>query len=194
MVGLPTCDQQIEGRKGRRAIPASSSMFGNFGKCIFLSVLILVCVGCSDSDQLIQGADAYKRGDFSAAMKELRPLAARGNATAQMYVGYMYDNGEGVPVDYKQAADWYRKAAEQGNEIAQHNLALLYGNGLGVKQDWVQALKWINLAVIISKSRHEQAVKDGNFAVTKMTPEQIKEAERLTDEWLARHQQVLSSR
>jgi uncharacterized protein len=169
-------------------------MFDRFGKFLLIPLLILGCVGCSDSDQLKQGADAYKNGNFSTAMKDLMPLADNGDATAQNYVGFMYDNGEGVSVDYVQAATWYRKAAEQGNEIAQHNLALLYGKGLGVQQDWVQALKWINLAVIISKSRHKQAVKDGNYAVTRMTPDQIREAERLTDEWLASHRQVLGIR
>ncbi len=167
-------------------------MLNNFDKLLFLSVLILVCTGCSD--HLKQGEDAYAKKDYATAMKELRPLAEKGDATAQDYIGFMYDNGEGVPVDYKQAAEWYRKSAEQGNVIAQHNLAMLYGNGLGVQQDWVQALKWINLAVIISKSKHEPSVKDGNIAVSKMTPEQIKEAEKLTDEWLAGHQQILSGR
>jgi uncharacterized protein len=165
-------------------------MYNNFGKLLFLSVLLLGCVGCSD--HLKQGMDAYKNADYSTAMSELRPLAENGDATAQNYVGFMYDNGEGVPVDYKQAAEWYSKAAEQGNAIAQHNLAMMYGNGLGVQQDWVQALMWINLAVIISKSKHAQAVKDGNYAVTQMTPEQIKEAERLTDEWLAKHRHALN--
>jgi TPR repeat protein len=31
----------------------------------------------------------------------------------------MYDNGEGVTQDYKQAVHWWTKAAEQGNASAQ---------------------------------------------------------------------------
>ena len=31
----------------------------------------------------------------------------------------MYDNGQGVPQDYKQAVKWYTKAAEQGDADAQ---------------------------------------------------------------------------
>ncbi|MGO8754355.1 MAG: tetratricopeptide repeat protein [Gallionellaceae bacterium] len=166
-------------------------MFENFGKLLPAAVLLISCAGCADHFK--QGVDAYRKADYSTAMKELRPLAENGDASAQNYVGFMYDNGQGVPVDYKLAGEWYSKAAEQGNEVAQHNLGLLYGNGLGVQQDWVQALKWINLAVIISKSRHTQAVKDGNYAVTQMTPEQIKEAERLTDQWLANHRQILNN-
>jgi TPR repeat protein len=163
---------------------------GGFAKLLLAVAILMGCAACSNHFR--QGVEAYKKGDFATAMKELRPLAEKGNAAAQNYVGFMYDNGEGVPVDYVLAAQWYRKAADQGFEIAQHNLGLLYGNGLGVQKDWVQALKWINLAVIISKSKHLQAVKDGNYAVTQMTPEQIKEAERLTDEWLTQHRQVLN--
>ena len=29
----------------------------------------------------------------------------------------MYDNGEGVPQDYKEAVKWYRLAAEQGDAM-----------------------------------------------------------------------------
>jgi TPR repeat protein len=156
-----------------------------YGKPVVLALLFLISTGCTD--HLQEGIDAYKKGDFQVAMRELMPLAEGGNAMAQHYVGFMYDNGEGVPVDYQQAVVWYSKAAEQGNPIAQHNLGMMYGLGLGVQQDWVQALKWFNLAVISSKSNYDQAVKDGNFAATKMTPAQIKEAERLMDEWLVQH-------
>jgi hypothetical protein len=37
----------------------------------------------------------------------------------------MYQNGRGVPQDYKTAAKWYRLAAEQGLANAQSNLGLL---------------------------------------------------------------------
>jgi len=38
----------------------------------------------------------------------------------------MYEHGEGVPQDYKQAVDWYIKAANQGEESAQRNLIDMY--------------------------------------------------------------------
>jgi len=56
------------------------------------------------------GQDAYDRGDYATALKEWRPLAEQGHATAQSNLGYMYDNGLGVPQDYTQARDWYLKA------------------------------------------------------------------------------------
>ncbi len=60
------------------------------------------------------GAEAYFRGDYEAALKELRPLAQEGDATSQFNLGVMYHKGYGVPQDYKEAVRWYRLAAEQG--------------------------------------------------------------------------------
>ena len=45
---------------------------------------------------------------------------------AQYNLGVMYDNGDGVPQDYKEAVKWYRLAAEQGDASAQYNLGLMY--------------------------------------------------------------------
>ena len=68
------------------------------------------------------GQDAYDRGDYETAFKELQPLAKQGNALAQDNLGFLNSKGLGVPQDYTQSREWYRKAAEQGRAIAQHNL------------------------------------------------------------------------
>ena len=72
--------------------------------------------------------------------------AAKGNANAQVNLGYMYDKGEGVPRDDAAAVAWYRKAAAQGNAIAQYNLGLMYANGRGVPQDYASAAFWYRKA------------------------------------------------
>jgi TPR repeat protein len=41
---------------------------------------------------------------------------------AQNNLGVKYENGEGVPQDYKEAMKWYRLAIEQGLGIAQARL------------------------------------------------------------------------
>jgi len=50
--------------------------------------------------------------------------------------------GQGVPVDYVQAAHWYRKAADMGLARAEYSLGALYANGQGVPQDYEQAAYW----------------------------------------------------
>ena len=93
-------------------------------------------------DTLNEGYDAYERGDYSAAFRAWRPLAEVGSAEAQYNLGYMYDYGEGVPVDDVQAAHWYRRAAEQGHVTAQFNLGVMYTYGEGVAQDAGEAAYW----------------------------------------------------
>ena len=75
-----------------------------------------------------------------AALHQL--LAERGNAVAQLLLGDMYANGEGVPRDEAQTVTWYRKAAEQGIADAQNNLGGMYANGEGVPRDEAQAVTW----------------------------------------------------
>ena len=64
------------------------------------------------------GVEAFNRGDYATALKELRPLAAQGNAAAQALLGMMYEEGQGVPQDDVQAYVWLSLAAAQGNERA----------------------------------------------------------------------------
>ena len=46
------------------------------------------------------GNAAYERGDYTNALRLLRPLAYQGVARAQYNLGVMYDEGQGVPQDY----------------------------------------------------------------------------------------------
>ena len=95
--------------------------------------------------------------------------------------------GQGVPQDYGEAAKWYRLAAEQGNPTAQSNLGSMYYSGQGVPQDYVQAYMWVDLAA----SRFPpSAIDDRNGAAhnrdivaSKMTAEQLAEAQKLAREW-----------
>ena len=77
---------------------------------------------------------------------QLRQAAEQGDAEAQNKLGFMYDEGEGVPEDDREAVKWYRKAAEQGYAKAQYNLGIMYGKGEGVEEDDREAVKWYRKA------------------------------------------------
>jgi hypothetical protein len=130
------------------------------------------------------GHTAYSQGNYDTALQEWRPLAEQGNAGAQLNLGYMYDNGYGVPQSYKEAIKWYRKAAEQGNDRAQYNLGLMYDSGYGVPQDYVQAHMWYNIAGV---SHESVAVSYRDIVAREMTPDQVAEAQRLAREWIEKH-------
>jgi hypothetical protein len=64
----------------------------------------------------------YENKQYVKAFACYKPLAEQGNAAAQYNLGYMYDNGHGVPRDDGQAISWYKKAADQGYVGAQARL------------------------------------------------------------------------
>ena len=93
------------------------------------------------STQFEKGQAAYKGHDYVTAMRLWLPLAKQGDASAQYYLGVMYQNGSGVPQNYAEAAKWYLLAAEQDHAPAQANLAGLYEDGFGVPKNKAKAMK-----------------------------------------------------
>jgi len=79
-------------------------------------------------------------------VRRYREAADRGNASAQYDMGWLYENGQGVPQDYREAMRWYRKAANQGKAAAQNSIGSLYQNGQGVEQDYGEAMRWYRRA------------------------------------------------
>ncbi|MGA2260486.1 MAG: sel1 repeat family protein, partial [Acidobacteriota bacterium] len=51
-----------------------------------------------------------------------RKAAAQGLGMAQHNLGFAYQNGKGVPLDFKEAEKWYRKAADNGCVPAQERV------------------------------------------------------------------------
>ena len=117
--------------------------------------------------------------------KSLKALAEKGDAIAQANLGWMYEKGQGVEQDFKEAVKWYRKAAEQGDAGAQNNLGVMYffGTFQGVKQNNVTAYAWWEIASTIG---HQGAKKCLPQLARMMTPAQIAEAEELVEAALDR--------
>ena len=70
-----------------------------------------------------KGIAACDRGDYATALSLLRPLADQGDVDAQFLLGFMYDDGEGVVQDRKEAVMWYQLAADGHHPLAQLTLA-----------------------------------------------------------------------
>jgi TPR repeat protein len=105
--------------------------------------LLLVAPACAQEDPVRAGVDAYERGDYTAAVEKWRPAAMQGNADAQFNMGQAYKLGRGVPVDLKQAEQWYRKAALQGHEQAEG----YYGLALFENGKRAESVQWLQRAV-----------------------------------------------
>ena len=90
---------------------------------------------------------AYQRGHYLTAFAEATRLASEaGEAKARALLGELYASGNGVPQDYKKAAEWYRLAAERGDAAGTFALALLHLAGRGGPRDLAAAAKYLEAA------------------------------------------------
>ena len=155
-------------------------------KSLITTLLLAITLSSTAfGDDFDDALAAYNKGDYKTSIKLWRTLAEQGDATAQYNLGFMYDEGEGVPEDDKQAVKWYRLAAEQGHHAkAQYNLGVMYANGHGVPEDIVLAYMWWNLA---AANGIENASKNKGIIAKRMTSSQIAEAQKLSRECLKKN-------
>jgi len=136
------------------------------------------------ADALSRGTAAYARGDYVRAVAALSAPALRGDARAQSLLGFMYENGFGVPQAYAAAADFYQRAAVRGDPFGQSRLGLIYDKGHGVPQDVVLAYKWLDLAAAhAAKRERDYYLRLRNAVASKMSSDQILEGQRLALLW-----------
>ncbi len=89
---------------------------------------------------------AGSSSNLEKAFKWYKMAAEQGHVSAQLNLGVMYNQGNGVKQDYKEAAKWYQMAAEQDNTKAQLNLGILYDLGHGVERDVAKAAEYYKKA------------------------------------------------
>jgi uncharacterized protein len=137
------------------------------------------------ADGLRRGTDAHDKSS-ARAIRGLALAAARGDARAQAQLGFMYENGFGVPQNYVVAADLYQSAAANGDVFGQSRLGLSYDKGHGVPQSVVFSYAWLNLAAAGASGRQADYYRRLRDAVaSKMTSAQIFEGQRLALVWAA---------
>ncbi len=151
------------------------------------SVALVVMASAAVAGSLEDATIAYERGDYETSRRLLRPLAEQGDAVAQYRLGEMYATGKGVRQDYAEAAKLYQLAAGRGDPDAQELLGLLYDVGAGVPRDYVQAHMWLSLAEsrysASEITKREVAAETRDLIASKMTLQQIAEAQKLAREW-----------
>jgi TPR repeat protein len=98
---------------------------------------------------------AYDESNFATVAKVWKQQADLGDATAQNYMGELFEKGINGTADYVSAASWYQKAADQGFSSAQLNLGNLYEKGLGVEQDSVKAINLYRQAAGVTEAKLE---------------------------------------
>lgn len=150
--------------------------------CLWSFVAPVMAASSGNGSSYSDGVAAYNQGDYGAALRIFRKLAADGDAAAQNNLGILNERGYGTPQNYAEAAKFYKLAADQGAAPAQFNLGLLYVKGLGVRKDYVLAHMWFNLA---AAQGNKSAKKDLDKVARLMTIAQIVSAQKLARNWKA---------
>lgn len=109
---------------------------------LLLSVRPGLCGEAHAVSPTVDAVIAYAKSDYAKALELLTPLAKQREVIAQLLLGRMYSQGEGVPSNNFTALELYRRAAEQGNIDAQFELGIMYRDGLGTTVDGKIALYW----------------------------------------------------
>ena len=122
------------------------------------------------------------------ALKYYGIAAQKGHADAAFNLAVMHQNGWGVPASDEVANKWYRIAADKGNTEAQMALGRYYAMDFLDTYDPVLAFKWFNLA---EKLGDFGASEKREFMASRMTPEQVSNAEGLVEEWIAANKDLL---
>jgi two-component system nitrate/nitrite response regulator NarL len=89
-----------------------------------------------------------------------------------------------LPVEATHAIlDFYRQGAKQGHPLAQLGLGNLHQNGHANPSDPVSAYVWYELARATSDKVSDTSREARDRLATRMTPEQLTEAQRLIEGW-----------
>ncbi len=108
-------------------------------------------------------------------IEALKFAAEDGHLESMFLLAVAYAQGKGVPQSDATAARWFHQAARKGHTRARTSLAYLHAVGRGVRRDPILAY------VLLS-----QAMREGDALARdmlerlrrRMTPQQLKEAER----------------
>lgn len=111
---------------------------------IVLLLLLLVAAGLA----AWLGGDKDKARYLSSndLVSSLHKRAKARDADAQVQLGRMYEEGDGILRDSKEAVRWFAQAAKLGNREGQYLYALALMDGRGVVQDYQAAFKWLETA------------------------------------------------
>ena len=110
-------------------------------------------------------------------LKETKKAANQGDATAQVYLGVMYEEGDIVEQNYEKAIEWYRRSAAQGNSLAQYKLGQMYTRVDGTYRNIPKGFEWYTKAAKQGEfiAQYELAVMYGEDKVNTWSHKELKE-------------------
>lgn len=89
-----------------------------------------------------------KAGNYSLALKYYQLAADKDDSMALLGLGFLYQDGSGVPKNHERAFYFIQLAASQDYPPAHFNLGQVYELGRGVPQDHMESVKWYRKAAV----------------------------------------------
>jgi len=144
-----------------------------------MAIPLTVATGGADRAQQSYFLQSATQTNKPVGISQRFKRAQEGDAASQLVVGMKYLELQ----NYDQALHWFEKSAAQGNVEAQMYLGDAYARGRGVSVDFVKAHMWLSLA---AAKGGDEAKNRFQYLLSKMTPGQIAEARRVTDDCASR--------
>ena len=113
---------------------------------VSITILLLMISEVAMAGPLEEPDSAFNRGDFGLARNGYSELANQGDRIAQFKLGVLYDEGNGVDKNSREAIRWYCVSSAQGFPEAAYNLGRLYQDGRGIPQSFERARQWYLIA------------------------------------------------
>src|ERR1700730_8197616 len=106
----------------------------------FLAALLLLIVHHQASADYMVAEAAFRRGDHPEAYEACKKEVDAGDPECQVLVGYLFQEGLGVPANATEAIRLYHLAAKRGLAVAQCHLGYAHERGIGVTRNDVVAV------------------------------------------------------
>jgi hypothetical protein len=120
--------------------------------CVPVLIALLLAGGYAQADFYV-GSDAFRRGDYATALKELTPEVEKNNADAIAILAKMYQGGFGVTKDIVKATALFKRAAELGDADSAYAYGVARAIGDGVEPDLGEGLKWLYIAQTLGSDK-----------------------------------------
>ncbi len=142
-------------------------MLGSFKKAIF-RVLCLYCVfgggglmaEPTPKELFNLGMLSYDKQDFSKARKYFEKACELNSGSGCNFLGFLYENGQGVEKDLIKAAYFYPKACELNSGGGRAALGDLYYDGEGVEKNLIKAAQFYSKACRLGDRKACESLKE----------------------------------
>lgn len=134
--------------------------------------------GNTDAMNRLGNVLAQNGSDVEAA-QWFRQASERGHVKATNALGFMYEEGRGVPQDFEEAGRLYLQAMRKGNADSMVNRGLMYDKGRGVAASKMQAYVHFSLGAAYADdpALRGEAVKLRDEVAKQLTPAQLNAAQ-----------------